>query len=379
MKKAKDKNAVELADEAIDKAGMPSVGRRKRGGRLVNILVLAAVAGIGGAATVMTPSAGGKTAKKARPNTEEVANHMPPLPVPDAPPALPPEPPPLLAAAKLAPPATDDQPARREPTWEERKLGFADAASAASVTAAATGAVAAGAAALQAAPDLAPSAPPAPAPGSLAARLTPTVFEASRASLLPDRNYILAAGAMLDCILDTEIDSTLPGMVKCHLDRDVYSDNKQVKLLDSGTELIGEQTGAVQQGQARAFVVFSRAKTPGGVIVNINSPATGPLGASGIGGWVDTQFGKRFGAAMMIALVQDAAAVAVARQSSGGGQNTLVLGNTTQAGGALAEKTLESTVNIAPVLHVAHGTHIQVMLARDLDFRGVYDLERTTP
>lgn len=376
------KDAAELADEAIDRAGMPSVGRRKRGGKWMNIVALAAVAGIGGAAIIMTPSAGGKTTKKPKPNTEEVANHMQPLPMPDAPPPLPDTPPPLSLAPQAASAApAGAAPEKHEQTWEERKLGFDEPAGAPGSAASVAGTAPNGPAALAstAAAALETTGGTAPAPGSLAARLEPSVFPMVYATMLPDRNYVLAAGTLLDCILDTRIESTVQGLVKCHIPRDVYSDNKQVLLLERGTELLGQQVGSLQQGQDRQFVVFTRLKTGNGVIANINSPATDALGGAGIPGWVDTRFGQRFGAAIGIALMQDVAAVAVASQSHGGGQNTLVLGNTAQAGGTLAEKALESTVNLPPVSPVQQGALIQVMLARDVDFRRVYDLERSAP
>lgn len=382
MKPHLDKNAIEPDDDArVDRAGMPSVGRKRRGGKLMNIAVLAGIAGIGLGYAMLTTGAEKKDAPK--PNTEEVANRLAPLPLPAdsaAPPPLPDQPPPLSQIAAIAP--GEAAPAKHEPTWQERKLGFGEAEG---VLASAAGAASSGLATLSSsaagALDAAGAAlaPAAAAPGSLAARLEPGSFPMARASFLPDRNYVLAAGTLLDCILDTRIDSTLPGLVKCHLPRDVYSDNKQVLLLERGTELLGQQAGAIQQGQARQFVVFTRLKTEHGVIANLNSPAADALGGAGIPGWVDTRFGQRFGAALGIALLQDTAAVAVASQSRGGGQNTLVLGNTAQAGGTMAEKALESTVNLPPVLHVQQGALIQVMLARDVDFRDVYDLERKAP
>lgn len=363
-----NKNAIDAAtDAAVDQAGMPAIGRSRRSGKLMNVLALSAIAGLGLTFAVLSTGTEPKGKKPPKPHTEDVANQLAPLVMPDKPPA-----PPTDDKLALLPPATPvaaPAPAEKpEPTWQERKMGAEDGQSAGNSGTIGT-------------PDsgTAPPAPPAPAtappPGTLAARLEPSTFPAARATRLPDLNYVIAAGRLLDCILDTAIDSTLPGLVKCHLPAAVYSENRHVMLLEAGTELLGEQGSALLQGQARQFVVFTRIKTGNGVVAAINSPATDALGASGIPGWIDTQFGKRFGAAMMIALVQDAAAIAVARSSSGAGQNTLVLGNSTQAGSSMAEKALEASVNIPPILHVNQGAHIQVMLARDLDFRDVYALE----
>lgn len=364
-------------DDKVERAGMPSIGRKKRSGKILNIAVLTLFAGAGVSWAVLSP-AGGKqsTETKAKPVNDEVASHLAPLAMPDRPASPPaPSPAPPAPAAPAATPGADPQ-APHVQTWEERKLGFGtddgNARGATTTAAAAVGDLPAqGAAVLGKVADVA-------APGSLGRLDTPGI-ETAHATLLPDRNYLLPAGTLLDCILDTAINTSVAGPVRCHLPYDVYSDNKQVKLMEAGSELFGEQTGGMLQGQERAFAVFRRAKTTKGVVVNIASPATDSLGAPGIAGWVDTQFGKRFGAALGIALLQDATAVAVADRSRGNGQNTFVLGNTAQVGNTLAEKALESSINIPPILRTNQGAHIQVMLARDLDFRDVYILERTTP
>ena len=389
-------NSVEPLDREeidIDSAAMPAIGRSRRKGKILNWLALTSMASVGVAWAVIGTNDPQGAGDASKPRTTDVANRLAPLTLPDKPPPVdtaapmpllpPPLPPPLV---KQEPGPSTAQPPAHVMTWQERKLGFSESDGAPPSTTPAAGTPASAPSAAQGIGDdrqqAAPGqgGPQAATPRNpLAQRLESGSYEAALASRLPDLNYLITAGTLLDCVLDTRIDSTLPGLVKCHLDRDQYSDNKQVLLMRRGTVLLGELTGGILQGQARQFVLFKRAKAEDGTFVNLNSPATDAMGATGIIGWVDTQFGKRFGAALGIALLQDATAIAVARSSSGGGQNTLVLGNTTQTTGSMAEKTLESSLNIPPILHSEAGAHIQVMLARDLDFSNVYTLQRTTP
>src|SRR5690606_5885765 len=58
--------------------------------------------------------------------------------------------------------------------------------------------------------------------GELAERLRPTKLAAAVAGVLPDRRFLLAKGAVIDCTLETAIDSTLPGMTTCVTATDVW-------------------------------------------------------------------------------------------------------------------------------------------------------------
>src|SRR3546814_5461885 len=63
------------------------------------------------------------------------------------------------------------------------------------------------------------------------------------ARMIGDRNYLVTAGAILPCTLQTAMDSTVPGYATCIIPRDVYSDNGRVVLLEKGTRVFGEYQG----------------------------------------------------------------------------------------------------------------------------------------
>ena len=112
---------------------------------------------------------------------------------------------------------------------------------------------------------------------------------------------------------------------------------------------------------------------PNGVTVDLDSPATGALGESGIGGYVDNRWPERIGAALMLSLIQDA--VQGASKSDGvSGGSTVVLSNSSGTGSKLAEKILESTINIPPLIYSNQGSVVGVYVARDVDFSKVYGL-----
>ncbi|MEO7205272.1 MAG: type IV secretion system protein VirB10 [Steroidobacteraceae bacterium] len=215
--------------------------------------------------------------------------------------------------------------------------------------------------------------PPVPAQeaGELNALLRPSVTSAVLAQVLPTQRLLLPKGAFLDCTLETAIDSTLPGMTTCVTATDTFGVDGQVVLLERGTKLVGETRGQVQQGSARVFVLWNEARTPTGVIVPLASPGADELGRAGLPGSVDRHFWERFGAAMLVSVIDGAIQAAV--QSSRGNSGTLIV-NPSATQDVMTE-VLKGTINIPPTVVKHQGDRIQVLVARDLDFRAVYELK----
>jgi len=200
--------------------------------------------------------------------------------------------------------------------------------------------------------------------------LTPTSTPAVQAKVLPTQRLLLPKGAFLDCTLETAIDSSLPGMTTCITATDTFGADGNVVLLERGTKLVGETRGDVRQGSARVFVLWTEARTPSGVVVPLASPGTDELGRSGLPGEINRHFWERFGAAILVSVIDGAVQAAVQRSNSGDGA---VIVNPSTSRDVMTE-VLRSTINIPPTVTKPHGDRIAVLVARDLDFRSVYDL-----
>jgi len=211
--------------------------------------------------------------------------------------------------------------------------------------------------------------------GALATNLRPTQTPAVTAQLLPTRRFLLPKGAFVDCTLETAIDSTYEGMTTCIGASDIYGADGKVVLLERGTKYVGEQKGSPQQGQGRVFVLWSEARTPTGVVVQLASPGTDELGRNGLPGFVDNHFWERFGAAILISVLDgtmQALAASQQRSSSGNtGGGAVVIG---PQGSNVVAEVLRGTVSIPPTVVKNQGERIQILVARDVDFRAVYAL-----
>jgi type IV secretion system protein VirB10 len=214
---------------------------------------------------------------------------------------------------------------------------------------------------------------------TLAANLRPTPTPAVMAQKLPTRRMLLPKGAFIDCTLETAIDSTYEGMTTCIGASDIYGADGKVVLLERGTKYVGEQKGSPRQGQGRVFVAWNEARTPTGVVVQLASPGTDELGRNGLPGYVDNHFWDRFGAALLISVVDGAMQAIAANQQSGtnvGSGGGVSFG--AQGSREVMTEVLRNTIAIPPTVIKNQGERIQILVARDVDFRSVYAL-RTDP
>lgn len=204
----------------------------------------------------------------------------------------------------------------------------------------------------------------------LAEDLQTTRISGSMAAVLDNPHLTITQGTIIPCALDTAMDSSQPGMVRCTVTDTIYSTMGTVVLLEKGSKIVGQYRGGLQRGTRRLFVIWTRAETPNGVIVTLDSAGTDALGRGGFSGDVDTQFWTRFGGTLLLSIIDDALAAAVVNSS-----NAERLENTSNAASDVASIALQSSIDVPVVLRKNQGERVAVMVARDLDFSSVYRLK----
>lgn len=188
----------------------------------------------------------------------------------------------------------------------------------------------------------------------------------ARAARLPDRNFLIVAGAAIPCLLQTAMDTSTPGYVSCLIPRDVLSDNGAVVLMEKGTKVLGEYRSSLRQGQHRLFVLWTRAVTPAGVAISLGSPAADQLGRAGFDGAIDTHFWDRFGAGILLSVVDDGVTALAGDNNQYG---------TTRLPSEAAAIAVQGSINIPPSLRKAQGSEVSIFVAQDFDFSAVYGLK----
>jgi type IV secretory pathway VirB10-like protein len=285
-----------------------------------------------------------------------VATPPPPAPVP-APMVTAPPPAPLVVEAppQVAPVAAAPAPDTHAPTMV---VDFSQPAATATTPAPLT---APGAAAPNAAADdkLSPD-------ERFSAKVGSSNIDVAHASKLRSLAFTAPQGTVIPAVLETAINSDLPGFVRAVVSRDVRGFDGSTVLIPRGSKLVGQYKSGVALSQTRAFVVWSRLLTPDGVSIEIGSPGTDPLGRGGLEGETDTHFFERFGSAILLSVL----GAGLSALTDNNNNTSIIIGSSQQAS-QVASIALQKEIDIPVTIKVPQGTPLQVFVTRDLDFAGV--------
>lgn len=188
----------------------------------------------------------------------------------------------------------------------------------------------------------------------------------AQATAMTNPATTVTQGTLIPAILETAIDTDVPGFVRAVVSQDVRSFDGKNVLVPRSSRLIGQYQSGVQGGQKRAYVVWTRVIRPDGASVNLQSPAIGFDGTTGLPGEVDSKFFKRFGSAMLLSVIGGLSAV-------GSGGASVVIGGASQSAAGIAA---QQDSQIGPTIRVRQGEPIRVFTARDLDFSAVAAVRR---
>ncbi len=196
-----------------------------------------------------------------------------------------------------------------------------------------------------------------------ASRFSALRVNSAQATRLANVALTAPQGTMIPAVLETAINSDLPGSVRAVVSRDVRGFDGSTVLVPRGSKLMGEYRSGVSLGQSRAFVIWSRILTPDGTSIDIGSPSTDRLGRGGLEGETDTHFFQRFGGAILMSVMSSGLNALSQRNT-----NTAVIIGSPQIADQVAGITLQNQINIPVTITVPQGTPLQVFVARDLDF-----------
>jgi type IV secretion system protein VirB10 len=346
---------IDLATRTV----LPSVTQRRPKSDALGLAAGIAVVGILGAVTFW--SLDNARTVESRPSAQAAQAPAAPAPVGTAPA---PQPGPPAATAQPAPPQSAPQPAPQQSAVLSAPPQAAPMASPMS-NPASSPTVIFDASALPtaiAAPPLTAPAPPASGGSGnddFANRIGGVGGGKAVASASINPKTTVTQGTLIPAILETAIDTDVPGYVRAVVSTDVRSFDGGRVLVPRSSRLIGQYKSGLQAGQKRAYVIWTRLIRPDGVTVDIASPAIGFGGETGLSGKVDSNFFARFGSSMLLSVIGGLSTL--------GGNAGVVLGG----GQSAAAAAVGQTGQIGPTIRIRQGQPVRVFTARDLDFSKV--------
>lgn len=193
---------------------------------------------------------------------------------------------------------------------------------------------------------------------------------------------LVPEGTMISGLLETAINSDLPGQIRAVVNEDVYSFDGRRILIPIGSRLIGEYQSEVTRGQSRVFVVWSRLIRSDGVSVRLNSMGSDSLGRSGMTGLVDTKFKERFTSALMLSVLGGG----INYLTDSGGEPEFEEGQdddrsarqkaadgVAQTMADFISSEIEANANLKPTISIDQGERVFVYVRQDLSFAAMYE------
>jgi type IV secretion system protein VirB10 len=229
------------------------------------------------------------------------------------------------------------------------------------------------------------------------------------ATSIGDLRRVIAQGKVVDAVLETAINTDLPGTARAIISRDIYSEGGKNILIPRGSRLLGVYSSNVTFGINRIKMNWSRLIRPDGVDISISSPGIDQIGHAGMAGDLDNHVAKSISVAVMTSVIDIAAGVYADKQAELTTVNSTVqpatgTAHTTNADGTLSNTQasttgsnvvtgtinneqqayldatenigsvgkgiLEKTNDMKPTITIDQGTALKVFVNKDLVFPG---------
>lgn len=211
-----------------------------------------------------------------------------------------------------------------------------------------------------------------------------TKADEAKAGSLGNLNLVIAQGKLIHAVLETAINTQLPGQVRAIVSRDIYAESGKNILIPKGSRLIGTYNTSLLQGQDRVYIIWSRVIRPDGIDIFVNSPGVDALGRPGAEGYLDNRYQQIFTGAILTSVLSIGVAYA-SEEFLGAGETTSTTntdGSSTNTSSPTSQAAIEATQNISdvgknvvdklldtrPLITIDQGIKINVMLNRDLVF-----------
>lgn len=187
-----------------------------------------------------------------------------------------------------------------------------------------------------------------------------------RAKVIANPSGTVMQGTMIQAVLETAVNTDLPGAIRALVSEDVHSFDGSRVLIPRGSRVIGAYNDNTDLGQRRAMIVWNRIILPDNQTVEIGAYGGDAIGQSGVEGAVNTHFGSRFGSAALISMIALAPSLALSDEDSDSNTSDIADAMSQTMSGAMTN-TMSAYLNRKPTIAVKQGSLVTIMVDRDLE------------
>ena len=187
----------------------------------------------------------------------------------------------------------------------------------------------------------------------------------------PPPKHVLARGTVIPTVLESALDSDLPGLVRAKVSENVFDTltGKHV-LIPRGARLVGRYTQATEAGAKRLFVAWDDLRMPNGQPIALDDfSALGADGAAGLRGRRSSGLLPAFGAAILFDLAGNATQIITGQQTPDDRDDlgSLIAAATGSATERVADRYLGQLLSRGTRFRVKAGAIMNVLVESDLE------------
>ncbi len=197
-------------------------------------------------------------------------------------------------------------------------------------------------------------------------------------------SHSIAQGKIIDSILETAINTDLPGPIRAIVSRNVYGESGNKILIPRGSRIVGVYGASTTTGVNRVAIVWNRLIRPDGVDISLESPGIDSLGRAGISGFFDNKFYEIIRNAALISALKigvasasNAGSITTTTSTDAEGKTTtsksgtarnLAIKEAIEDLGKTTEDVLKDSLQEKPRILIDQGTIVKVFVNKDLIF-----------
>jgi type IV secretory pathway VirB10-like protein len=199
----------------------------------------------------------------------------------------------------------------------------------------------------------------------------PEALELGRDLAAARTPFLLLQGTQIPAVLETGINSELPGQASGYVRKDIYDTlTGRYLLIPQGSRLLGSYNSDIVWGACRLLLVWNRLILPDGTSYSIVAPSADLAGSAGLPGRVNNHWGKTLGSALMLSAIsaglqisQNPATTSLNRTPTASEAADAAVG---QELGQVGANVIRRNLDIPPTLSLPPGLAFSVVLTRDV-------------